>query len=351
MSSIELPAATSRTALIVGATGGIGSAVAQALIRHGWKVRGLARDLDAARRGAAWVGPMEWVKGDAMRAADVLAAAAGADVVFHGANPPQYKNWRGPALPMLRNSIAAAREVGARLIFPGTLYNFGPDAGPLVGEASPQHPLTRKGAIRVEMERMLAAAARDDGLRVLVVRAGDYFGLPNRSSWYQAVVRAGQPVTSVTYPGKPEIGHAWAYLPDLAETIARLADIEATLPVFDSFHFGGHWLERGIEIAEATRRVASRPDLPIRRMPWWLFYLAAPFVTFMREALEMRYLWQRPLRLDNGKLRALIGEEPHTDLDTALRHTLAALGCQPLGQQSPTQAANAPRPAGAGYPG
>jgi hypothetical protein len=36
-------------------------------------------------------------------------------------------------------------------------------------------------------------------------------------------------VRSVTYPGTREIGHAWAYLPDLAETIVRLAAIEQEL--------------------------------------------------------------------------------------------------------------------------
>ena len=37
-----------RTALVLGATGGIGSAVAQALVAHGWAVRGMARDPDKA---------------------------------------------------------------------------------------------------------------------------------------------------------------------------------------------------------------------------------------------------------------------------------------------------------------
>jgi hypothetical protein len=47
----------------------------------------------------------------------------------------------------------------------------------------------------------------------------------------------------------------------------------------------------------------------------------------IRETLEMRYLWRTPLRLDNARLVSLIGEEPHTPLDTALRHTLAGMGC------------------------
>jgi uncharacterized protein YbjT (DUF2867 family) len=110
-----------KLALVTGATGGVGGEVAAALLRHGWRVRGLARDPDRARRG----GPkgVAWVAGDAMRQAEVVAAAHGAAVVLHGANPPGYRNWRGLAIPILRNAIAAARAAGARLIYPGSVYN------------------------------------------------------------------------------------------------------------------------------------------------------------------------------------------------------------------------------------
>jgi hypothetical protein len=44
----------------------------------------------------------------------------------------------------------------------------------------------------------------------------------------------------------------------------RLLEREADLEPFELFHFGGHWFERGVEIAEATRRVAGVPGAPIR---------------------------------------------------------------------------------------
>jgi nucleoside-diphosphate-sugar epimerase len=328
MKSRTLGHRTTRTALVIGATGGIGSEVARALIAHGWRVRGLNRTPEEARRRASWVGPVEWIAGDAMNEADVVAAAAGVDLIFHGANPPGYKDWRGLALPMLKNTIAAARACGGRIILPGNVYNFGPDAGVFVNENSPQHPLTRKGRVRVEMEQLLREASHN-GVRSLVVRAGDFFGAHQPASWFKdAMVKPGRPLRSVVYPGDFQAGHAWAYLPDLAETIARLADIETSLQSFECFHFGGHWFEHGGQIAEAIRRVAGH-DLPIRKFPWILIYLGAPFVTFMREAIEMRYLWRTPLRLDNSRLVSVIGPEPHTELQTALRETLAELQCLP----------------------
>ena len=41
----------------------------------------------------------------------------------------------------------------------------------------------------------------------------------------------------------------------------------------------------------------------------------------------MRYLWQVPVRMDNVKLQALLGQEPLTPLDLAVAATLQGLGC------------------------
>jgi nucleoside-diphosphate-sugar epimerase len=321
-------ATTEKRALVIGANGGVGGEVARALARHGWAVDALARGGPARGEGVPGV---RWIVGDAMREADVVAAAAGARVIFHGANPPRYQKWRELAVPMLRNSVAAARASGARLLYPGTIYNFGPDAFPLLREGAPQRPLTRKGAVRAEMEAMLSDAAADGGVRSTVLRAGDFFGPRAPSTWFaQAVVKPGRPVRKVTWPGRRGVGHAWAYLPDLAEAFARLAEMEADLPAFESLHFAGHWVEDGEAMAAAVREAAGDPALPLRRFPWALTSVAAPFSAFLRELVELRYLWEQPLRLDDARLRARLGgEEPHTPLAAAVRETLAGLGCLP----------------------
>jgi nucleoside-diphosphate-sugar epimerase len=317
----------SKIALIIGPTGGVGSATATALLTHGWQIRALHRDPATAARKVPGLSDVAWIKGDAMHRETVIRAGSGAKLIVHGANPPGYRNWRSLAIPMLANTIAAAEAADARLVFPGNVYNFDPDAPTPISELAPQKPCTRKGAVRVEMEQMLADAA-DRGTRVLIVRACDYFGPNAPGSWFQnALAKPGRPVRSITYPGRHDIGHAWAYLPDLAETIARLAGREPYLGRFEVFHFGGHFLERGIEMAHAIMRAARRPDASIKPLPWRLAYLAAPFVTTFREVIEMRYLWQTPLQLDNAKLVKFLGDEPRTPFDDAVRETLGALGC------------------------
>ncbi|PWC92688.1 NAD(P)H-binding protein [Azospirillum sp. TSO5] len=316
---------TDRTALVLGATGGIGGEMARALAARGWTVRGLRRKPAESPRSDG----IDWIVGDAMNAADVLAAAEGAALIVHAVNPPGYRDWDRLVLPMLDNSIAAACANCARILLPGTVYNYGPDVFPLIPETAAQNPLTRKGAIRVEMERRLHRAV-GQAAKLLILRCGDFFGPRPGGSWFsQGLLTPGKPPTRIAQPGRREIGHQWAYLPDVAETAMRLLDREADLGDDAMFHMDGHWDADGDQMVAAITRALGEPDLPVRRIPWWMLRLGGLAVPLLREISEMRYLWQQPVRLDNRRLLDFLGEEPHTPLDLAVRRTLVGLGHLP----------------------
>jgi nucleoside-diphosphate-sugar epimerase len=309
-----------KTALILGATGGIGGCVADELLLRGWTLKGLTRD---PARAANRNGAIHWIQGDAMDPAAVVAAAEGCSLIVHALNPPGYRDWAKLVLPMMDNTIAAAKATGARVLLPGTVYNYGPDAFPVLREGSAQRPLTRKGKIRVAMEARL----RDSGVPALVVRAGDFFGGPDgRSSWLaQGLIKPGAALKSVNRPGPRGMGHAWAYLPDLAQTMAELVE-KTPAEGFDLFHFAGHYDADGEQMIGAIGKAAGR-NLKVHPLPWLMLRLLAPFMVTFREMQEMRYLWNEPLRLDNAKLLAVLGREPHTPLDTAVKATLQQLHC------------------------
>ncbi|MEZ4267517.1 MAG: hypothetical protein R3F39_14155 [Myxococcota bacterium] len=128
------------------------------------------------------------------------------------------------------------------------------------------------------------------------------------------------------------MGHQWAYLPDVAETIAQLLERAAELEPFARFHMGGHWDPKGERIYEAIDAVVTAAGgvKPRRKgFPWPLVTALSPFVTLFRELREMRYLWRVPLRLDNRRLTAFLGAEPHTPWEDAVRATLVGLDCVP----------------------
>ncbi len=213
---------------VLGATGGLGGETAAARRRHGWGVVAMARD-PARRPAKACPAPdTGWIAGDAMNADDVCRAAEGAQVIVHAVNPPGYRDWGRLVLPMIDNRIAAAKATGARIVLPGTIYNYGCDAFPSLVEDAPQHPLTGKGHIRVALERRLEIGSRE-GASALIVRFGDFFGSAPASSWFsQCLVTPVRPLRAITYPGRRGVGHAWLDRADALESFAR-------------FHFAGVW--------------------------------------------------------------------------------------------------------------
>jgi nucleoside-diphosphate-sugar epimerase len=266
----------------------------------------------------------------ALNRQDLSDTALDCTVLVHAVNPPGYRRWSALVLPMLDNTIAAAIVQNAAIVLPGTIYNYGPETFPVLTEESPQHPVTRKGAIRVELKRRLFEASRRSA-RVLIVRAGDFFGPKVGNTWFsQRLVKPGQPVKTVSYPGDRGVGHQWSYVPDVACTMVELLGRRDTLNAFASFHMAGHWDADGTQMTTAIQRVVGRltgSKPRVNAFPWWLVTVASPFVATFRELHEMRYLWRTSVRMDNVQLTAVLGREPHTPLDEAIEATLVGMGC------------------------
>ncbi|URL16818.1 hypothetical protein LVR30_14485 [Pantoea ananatis] len=83
-----------------------------------------------------------------------------------------------------------------------------------------------------------------------------------------------------------------------------------------------------------------------RLTAWWRVAARAPFHTTLHEMLEMRYLWQQPVRRENTQRVSFLGQEPHTLLEDAVRAALwlpAARSPKPEAR-SPKPEARSPKP-------
>jgi nucleoside-diphosphate-sugar epimerase len=182
---------------------------------------------------------------------------------------------------------------------------------------------SHKGRLRIAIEDRLQEAAEERGMRTIILRAGDFFGGGGRGSWLDLVIAKDITRLRLTYPGPLDVVHAWAYLPDLAAAMVRLAAIRETLRPFETFGFPGHAVT-GEEFTRALAK-AVRNGLRVKRMSWWLIHALSPFVPLSKELSELHYLWKEPHRISGDKLRAAIGEIPHTPLDVAAARAIQDL--------------------------
>lgn len=314
---------TRPTVLVLGSMGRFGAASVQAFADAGWAV------LAQARRAPAALPPGARHLGIALDDTARLAAAAhGASVVVYAVNPP-YTQWAAQALPLLRQGLAVAEALGATLMLPGNVYNFGEHMPALLRSDTPMQPTARKGHIRVQMEAELEARAAR-GLRCIVVRAGDFYGAGS-GSWLDLAIAKDLRRGKLVYPGPLDRTHAWAYLPDLARAFVAAATARNTLPPCARLHFEGHTLT-GAELLAAVARAAAAlgvaPAGGFRHggMPWGVIRLGGLLVPMWREIAETAYLWRVPHALDGSAMRAALGPLHSTPVDVAMRQALVALG-------------------------
>jgi nucleoside-diphosphate-sugar epimerase len=315
--SVPQPARAGRI-LVLGAAGQLGRAASDAFHAAGWEVASLARGHAAADVAQG----TELVAVDARDTEAVIDAARGADVILHALNVP-FTQWSAAAMPLAESAIAAARVSGATLVFPGNLFIYGAGIPAIVDETTPVRPTSRKGEIRAAIEARLRAAT-DDGVRVIILRSGDFFGGPGIGSYFDRILVREISVGRLTYPGPLDVVHEWAYVPDLCDAMLRLVAARAALEPFAQFGFPGHAVT-GRVLVGAIARACGR-GFKVNGMPWTMLRLLGLAVPVFRELSEVSYLWSTPHAIDGTRLSAVIGDIPLTPLDRAVAWALLRLG-------------------------
>ena len=299
--------------VVLGATGGIGQALVQALAVQGAQVRAVNRSGRASVPAS-----VEVMAADLTNRESTRAACQGAGVVYHCAGLP-YDQWATYMPVMLDNVIAAVSATGAILVYIDNNYMYAPTSQPLT-EKSLQAPVTRKGKIRKQLAETILAAHAQGKIRAAIGRAPDMYGPGVHTSFvgeqfFTAVV-AGK---RVPWLGKLDVPHALAFVEDAARGLLVLGTHEEALgqvwhiPTAQALA-GGQYIALASEAAGVPARPLAVPGLLLR--------VLGLTNAVLRESVELLYEFNEPLLFDGSKYTHAFGGTP-TPHQEALRRTVA----------------------------
>jgi dihydroflavonol-4-reductase len=252
----------SRTALITGATGFVGSHLAETLAAERWDLRALVRRTSdtalLARLGA------ECVVGDLADPDAIRSAASGVDVVFHLAAVTAARDEAGyiranvDGTRLVAEAVAAADVRPQRLVYLSSYAACGParNGRPRHSSETPE-PLTAYGRTKLEGEEIVRTLEAR-GIEVVVLRAPAVYGPRDRAllPYFRLVQLGLAPV-----PSGGERRLHMIYAPDLARALARAADVTAgTYPVAEAVEHT--WSAMVDVIAETLGKRPLRVPLP-----------------------------------------------------------------------------------------
>ncbi|MEJ5367135.1 MAG: NAD-dependent epimerase/dehydratase family protein [Bryobacteraceae bacterium] len=298
---------------IIGAAGAVGRALADECERRG--VRPVVTGRDSAKLESLFAGRAEIRAADLNDAGRAARALEGVVHAVYCVGLPYPQFHQHPVL--MRKAIDAARRAGVRrMAVVSSVYSYGRPQTARVSETHPREPESRKGRFRREQEDAAIEAHSPGEFETCVLHLPDFYGPYASNSLAHMMMKSLMAGKPARWLGDPDLPHEFVFMPDAARVIADMLDRPAC--------FGRRWNLAGAgEISGrrfaglAARQFGTQPRvIATGRM---MLRLGGLFSPLLRELVELQYLGEVPVLLDDTALRAVLGEVSKTPYEEGVR--------------------------------
>jgi len=307
---------------LFGATGAVGKALAAKLAERGQPFRAVGRAEERLRRDFRAYEPLvEYCAADLSDPAAAARAAAGVDTILYTVGVPYPQFEQHPKLTRIALKAGAAAGV-RQYVHLSTVYPYGVPQQEFVSESHPRNPKAFKGRMRQEQEDLVLAADNPHGMRTTILRPPDFYGPDLELSYVRAMFDAALKGGTANVIGPIDTPHEFIFVPDLAETLIALSEKEEA--------YGKAWNVAGPGLI-TTRQFAEQVFCAVDQKPRlrvagkFMLRVLGVFNPFLRELVEMHYLWTTPVKLDDTRLRQLLPNLHKTPYTDGIRATINAM--------------------------
>ncbi len=239
---------------------------------------------------------------DLTKKEDIFKAIEGSKITYVAIGfPYKTKVWKENWIPFMQNVISACLVHNSKLVYFDNVYAIGGDNIKHITENSPISPISKKGEIKAEVDRLILKSIDKNNLEAIIARAPDFFGGTARANSilmnlvYDNIVKGKK---SQWFCNAKYI-HSMGYVPDLAKGTAMLGNTSAAynqiwnLPTDTQKITGEEWINLFSSAMNAKNNYTTLPN--------WLVKALGFFVPLMKEIAEMNYQYDRDYYFDSKK--------------------------------------------------
>lgn len=304
---------------VVVGKGPVGTTTAELLAAQGHTVRVLSRS------GGRSTKTVEHRQVDATDADSLTAAATGAAALYNALNP-DYTRWATDWPPMAAALLTAAERTGARLVTMSNLYGYGRPTGPMTPE-TPFAATDIKGKVRARMWADALAAHEAGRVQVTEARAADFVGpqVPPAQSHLGRQVERVRKGRRAWVIGDPDAPRTWAYMPDVAATLAVLGTDDRALGRV--WHVPSNPPRSQRQALGDLAAAMGVPPAPVSGIPWAILRTMGVVVPMFREIVGVREQFDQEFVIDSSATTATFGlrATPWDEVMKAIAHAVPTM--------------------------
>lgn len=302
--------------LVLGASGGMGFSIVNELLKREFEVIAFARTKEKLDNMFSHDPNVIIHPGDVLDLEDLEVAARGVHLIFHAVNVP-YEAWEEKLPKLTQHIIKVATDQSAKLAVVDNIYAYGMSTGAKMKETTPKSPHTKKGNLRLQMEKLIKKST----VPYIIVHFPDFYGPYVENGLINYTLRQVIANKRARFVGDQSVAREHIFTPDGAKAIVELAlqdnayDQNWNIPASD--------LIRGEDIVAIIRDLTGYSK-PVSTVTKNMIRLLGLFNKQMREMVDMQYLNKDPVILDGSKYEKHIGLVPKTPYSEGLKETLSA---------------------------
>jgi nucleoside-diphosphate-sugar epimerase len=303
---------TTKSVLITGIAGFVGSHVAEEALRRGWRVRGIDSltdyyDVDLKRANLEWlkrIGVSE-IAIDDINSVNLHPLVARADAVIHLAGQPgvrpswsSFNDYLYGNLLTTHSLLEACRGTGKSFLLASSSSVYGNGCKSAIAETSPTEPISPYGVSKLAAEKLCLAYSVSFDVTCTALRFFTVYGPRQRPDMaiqrLLLAAKSGQPFELF---GDGSQAREFTYVQDVAEAVAAV--VETELESGTILNVGGGRPVSMNTLITCVERVSGKSINVIRSET---------------QKGDVRVTWS-----DSSRARTLLGWSPATPLEIGLR--------------------------------
>ncbi|MEX6686766.1 NAD-dependent epimerase/dehydratase family protein [Danxiaibacter flavus] len=298
---------------LLGANGTIATELVPVLLANKENIRLVSRNPKA-------VAGAETMAADVLNYQQVLKAVNGSDIVYLLVGLEYNIHvWRKSWPVIMRNVIEACKACKAKLVFFDNAYMYGRVDGKIT-EETPFKPISKKGALRAEIDQMLLDEMNAGRIKAAIAKAVDFYGprCIDKSATGLMVFERMKNGKTAQWLGNANVPRSFNYTPDAAKALYMLATSEKAygqtwhLPAVSPALTGKQFVDLAAKYMKAKNNVQV--------VPKWLLSVSGLFNRFMKEMNEMMCQNDYPFEFDSSKFQKAFAFTP-TSYEQAIKET------------------------------
>ncbi len=298
--------------VVIGASGGTGSAIVRELVARGKQVRGVNRS-----GHANFPFNIEILKADATDPTHMREVCQGATVVYNCVNPP-FTQWTELFPAVMEATIAGAAAANTKYVFADDTWMYGKVNGPMT-EDLPCRPASNKGVLRAWLAEMLLAAHSKGQVQAVIGRGGELYGPLVESVLGQNLFGAALSGKRAMWFGNLALPLTPLFIDDFARGLITLAEHDEAIGqvwhIPTAEPITGREFVRLVfgEVGRVPRVIACSSRVVKALGLFW---------PLAREGAEMIYQFEQPFIIDSSKYQSAFGKATVTSYQEGILQTL-----------------------------